>query len=198
MKGKGDQAKTATSPTPTSEVTSATQVQTDTTQKDEEFQLLNALEIFWNINSDNIELLKQNWGWKCASCKNSEGNEPDTSVTSSVYFHVYETKRNIQGDVLTIKPEYLQNILETCRTINPSFLTESPKELYLFNCAENMYKYFVSLIPTEIVQSWADFEQQLTKIIEYKVLIMFYAVSSGSSNFPPASPSCVSLLEISK
>lgn len=30
--------------------------------KDEEFQLLNALEIFWNINSDNIELLKQNWG----------------------------------------------------------------------------------------------------------------------------------------
>jgi hypothetical protein len=33
-----------------------------TKSKDEEFQLLNALEIFWNINSDNIELLKQNWG----------------------------------------------------------------------------------------------------------------------------------------
>jgi len=30
--------------------------------KDDEFQVLNALEIFWNINLDNIELLKQNWG----------------------------------------------------------------------------------------------------------------------------------------
>lgn len=178
MKGKGDQAKSTSSPTPALDVPSSNPAQVDANPKDEEFQLLNALEIFWNINSDNIELLKQNWGWKCASCKNAEGNELDTSVTSSVYFHVYETKRNIQGDVLTIKPEYLQNILETCRIINPNFLTESPKELYLFNCAENMYKYFVSLIPTEIVQSWADFELQLTKIIEYKVLIMFYAVST--------------------
>jgi len=33
-----------------------------TTSKDDEFQLLNALEIFWNINSDNIDLLNQNWG----------------------------------------------------------------------------------------------------------------------------------------
>lgn len=64
-----------------------------------------------------------------------------------------------------------------CRGINPSFIDGSEKDLPLFDSAEGMYKYLNGMIKTEAIQSWRDFEVQLTKIIEYKVAIMYYAVS---------------------
>ena len=60
MKSKENKAKTETD----QDGTKAEENTTENQKRDEEFQVLNALEIFWNINSDNIELLKQNWGCK--------------------------------------------------------------------------------------------------------------------------------------
>lgn len=152
-------------------------VSTGKKSKDEEFQLLNALEIFWNINSDNIELLKQNWGWKCAIWVDDTESSPSADIENSVDFHIYETKRNIQGDVLTIKPEFLDNILSICKTINPFFISESEVNLPLFWNAENLYKHTLSMLKVIKVQKWQEFELQLTKVIEYKVIVMYYAVS---------------------
>lgn len=59
-------------------------------------------------------------------------SSPSAEIENSVDFHIYETKRNIQGDVLTIKPEFLDNILSICKTINPFFISESEVNLPLF------------------------------------------------------------------
>lgn len=147
-------------------------------EEEEEFQLLNALEIFWNINSDNIELLKENWGCKCASCKSENTQKEPDNFIDILDFHVYEVKKVIQGDVLTIKPDYFEHILQICKGINPNFINGSMKDLPLFDSAENMHKYLNSMVKPDKIQSWKDFEIQLTKIIEYKVSIMYFAVSN--------------------
>jgi len=162
------------------EVTSAEVHQSPpkTDRIEEDFQLLNALEIFWNIDSENIELLKQNWWCKCDNCAtDSSANSQQTNLAQEVDFHVYESKWNIQGDVLTIKPEYLQNILTVCKSINPDFLNGEAQDLYLFSSPNNMYKYLLNSLQAGKVQTWQDFEQQLTIIIEYKVTLLYYAVS---------------------
>jgi hypothetical protein len=149
-----------------------------TTKNEEDFQLLNALEIFWNINSENIDLLKQNWWCKCEAWSNSEpSHKSQVEVAKNVDFHVLETKYQIQGDVLTIKSEFLQHILNIWKSINADFLNGEEKELFLFKNSENMYKFFLNTLKSEKVQSWNEFETQLTTIIEYKVMLFFYSVS---------------------
>lgn len=161
------------------------EVEEKTAKNEEDFQLLNALEIFWNINSENIELLKQNWWCKCEAWTNSDSlNKSQIDLAQKQDFHVLETKYQIQGDVLTIKSDFLQNILHIWKSINSNFLNGEEKDLFLFKNSENMYKYFLSSLKSEKVQSWNEFESQLTTIIEYKVTLFFYSVSVEIMKIP--------------
>jgi len=98
-------------------------------------------------------------------------------VIHSVDFHVYEIQPQIQGDVLTIKPEFLDNILNICKSANKDFFQKENMDLPLFSNAENLYKYVLESLKSRKVQLWQDFEMQLTKVIEYKIALMYLAVS---------------------
>ncbi|CAI2358813.1 unnamed protein product [Moneuplotes crassus] len=143
--------------------------------KGDECQVLNALEIFWNINSDNIDLLKQNWGCKCEKCQSSDGHRLEKSVVHSVDFHVYELKPNIQGDVLTIKPEFLNQILKFCKNVNENFFNEGEKDLSLFRNGPDLYTFLLSELKSVKPQTWKEFEIQLSKVVEYRVASMYFA-----------------------
>ena len=173
MKSKENKTKTETD----QDGTKAEENTTENQKRDEEFQVLNALEIFWNINSDNIELLKQNWGCKWDHCKGKNPKNLENSVIHSVDFHVYEVQPHIQGDVLTIKPDFLENILQIWKSINQKFFKEGEIDLPLFKNSENLHKYFLASMKEKKVQTWKEFEMQLTKVVEYKVASMYYAVS---------------------
>jgi hypothetical protein len=56
-------------------------------------------------------------------------------------------------------------------------LNGEAQDLYLFSSPNNMYKYLLNSLQAGKVQTWQDFEQQLTIIIEYKVTLLYYAVS---------------------
>lgn len=79
---------------------------------------------------------------------------------------------------MTIKPEYLDNILLFCRMINPNFLCGEEYDLPLFESADNFYQHTLNSLRAVKVTTWKEFEDQLTQIIQYKMLIMYFAVSS--------------------
>ena len=159
--------------------------------KEDEFQLLNAFEIFWNVTSENVDLLKQNWGWKCATSHNlksgndsnkSESDDNQDSLSCKTGSKLEEvdfcllSEMKIEGDVLTIKSEYLDNILDIWKTINPKIFDEKSKELYVFSSKDNMHKYINDMIKFDKLKTWKDFEFQLTYIIGYKMYLMYYAL----------------------
>ena len=68
--------------------------------------MLNAFEIFWNLNA-----------------KNSEGIEFLESPEEDIPFAIKQGSE-YQGDVLAIKPDYVDRILDFCAKINPKFLCD--------------------------------------------------------------------------
>ena len=78
--------------------------------EEDEFPLLTSLEIFWKINSDNIDLLKDNWRWTCDKLWDSENISKFDSD-----FIVYEVKTVIEGDILIVKNGCIDSIIEICK-----------------------------------------------------------------------------------
>ena len=176
LKNQSQETSARTNTASNSGVSTSEPSQTQPWWEEDEFPLLNSLEIFWKINSDNIELLKENWKCIWEKCCSSDQNEKTKSSSNSTDFLVYEVRKVIEGDVLTVKNGWLDSIIEIWRQINPSFINGEPKELPLFDSAERMYKYLNNMIKIDKIHSWRDFEVQLTRIIEYRVSVAFYWV----------------------
>jgi hypothetical protein len=106
-------------------------------EDEEDFSLLSAFEIFWNINKTNSNVLEQ---------QISDG-DPDLPFA----------KMKLDCDALAIKPQYIDQILDFCASKCPTFLSEKTQKKVIMNDNE-LSKFIPEVGSRGVATTWEEFE----------------------------------------